>query len=64
MSSPEVQNKLLRIVIKQKFENDCRLNKQLWIFCIMIGEAKSHRILQLRICVRYLLGHEIKESNS
>lgn len=61
MTSPDVQNELLSIIKTEVLRVIVDEINSSGFFSLMVDEAKSHRTQQLCICIRYLVGQEIKE---
>lgn len=61
MTSPDVQNELLCLIKTEVLRVIVDEINSSGFFSLMVDEAKSHRTQQLCICVRYLVGQEIKE---
>lgn len=61
LTSHDFQNEIFGIVTEEVLSQIVNEVNQSGFYALMVDEAKSHRVQQLCICIRYLFNSEIKE---
>lgn len=61
LTSHDVQNELLHIVREEVIKTIVKEVNECGFFSLMVDEAKSHRVQQLCVCIRYIYDAVLKE---